>query len=71
MPTVTTTRPQKIITPNVRVSPVIGGGQNLSRTKFVESSSHYQSRVPNGNASTYVPPPPESFLIPNSASKVI
>lgn len=61
----TTTRPQ-IIT-NARVSPVIG--QNLNRTK-VESSAHYHSRSPI-NPSTYVPPPPESFLIPNSATKVV
>lgn len=63
----TTMRPQ-IIT-NVRVSPI--AQQHLSRTK-VDSSAHYQSRnVQNiNNASTYVPPPPESFLIPNSTTKV-
>lgn len=54
---------------NVRVPPVVFG-QDLSKTKI---EGHYQSRAPQmNNASTYIPPPPESFLIPNSAStKVI
>jgi hypothetical protein len=47
---------------NARVSPMGGGYQvNLSRTKFEagDNSKIY-------NASTFVPPPPESFLIPSS-----
>lgn len=61
------TRPQVIT--NVRVSPVIKQTTNLSQTKY--NLARYQSRTSPNIASTYILPPPKSFLIPNSTTKVI